>query len=128
MYVTYKLQQINVSFNKDSFLVALEQVAGSRPCEIYPCSVANGNILHYTREGNCSRLDDDVNVVRHEAEAVDAASRLVREGGLCRRDSEINRSNSYQIIWVQMHHGNLLAVNPGAVSARQIFNYQFILN
>ena len=48
--------------------------------------------------------------------------------GLCRRNSEINRSNSYQIIWVQLHNGNLLTVNHGAVSARQIFNYQLILN
>jgi hypothetical protein len=44
--------------------------------------------------------------------------------GLCKRDSDIDQSNRYQIVLKKLLRGNLAAINPGAVFTRQILDYQ----
>lgn len=70
--VTDQFQQIAVGIDEQRLVAALEQVAGSPVFAIDELGVAKSDILHNAGEGHVPHLDGQMDMVRHEAEGMDA--------------------------------------------------------
>jgi len=77
MNVADKLQQVCIRVEQQRLVPSLENVPRARPCQIDPLRVPQRDVLHDAREGDVTNLDDQVEVIGHETEAVYPATEFL---------------------------------------------------
>jgi hypothetical protein len=72
MDITYKFQKIPVSVNQQRFIAALKERAHLISSMVYIAGIAKTDILDYAEQGDITKLDSQMKMIRHQAIGMDA--------------------------------------------------------
>lgn len=77
MDVANQFQEVRIGINQNSFIAALKQMSPSSFSPIYPDRVTLTEILKNSRERNFLYLQDEMNMVCHQAEGMNEMGKFL---------------------------------------------------